>query len=208
MERPVVLEAGQRIGLRLVLERRADVRVVDRERRGVGEADDELELLLGELLEPGAVDVERPLQRAARDERHHDQRLGIGWRIGDEPDARIQLGPVCEHRLPVLDRPAGDPHAERERLVREHLLGVDSARVHGAERLVDLVRLVERDVVVRDQVADGARDTFEQRVEALLRENLVEDVGQTPVRLDQRVVVSWRDRFLGRPGTREMCRAA
>ena len=123
--------------------RRADVRVVDRERRGVGEADDELELLLGELLEPGAVDVERPLQPTARDERHHDQRLGIGRRVGDEPDARIELGPVREHRLAVLDRPAGDPHAERERLVREHLLGVDSARVHGAERLVDLVGLVE-----------------------------------------------------------------
>ena len=51
VERAVVPEPGQRVGLRLALERGADVRVVDRERRGVAEADDEPELVLGELLE-------------------------------------------------------------------------------------------------------------------------------------------------------------
>ena len=78
VERAVVPEAGQRVGLRLVLERRADVRVVDRERRRVGEPDDEPELVLRELLVAGAIDVERPLEAAARDERHGDQRLGVG----------------------------------------------------------------------------------------------------------------------------------
>ena len=48
MEGAVVVEASERIGLRLVLEARADVRVVERERRGVAESRRELELLLGE----------------------------------------------------------------------------------------------------------------------------------------------------------------
>ena len=41
VERAVVPEPGERVGLRLVLERGSDLRVVDRERRGIGEADDE-----------------------------------------------------------------------------------------------------------------------------------------------------------------------
>ena len=73
VERAVVPEARQRVGLRLALERRADVGVVDRERGRVGEADDEPELVLGELLVAGAVDVERALQVPARDERDDDQ---------------------------------------------------------------------------------------------------------------------------------------
>ena len=68
VERPVVVEAGQRVRLGLVLEPRADVGVVDRERGGVAEALGEQELLVreGGML-PDAIDVERPLQPAARD---------------------------------------------------------------------------------------------------------------------------------------------
>ena len=52
VERAVVVEAGERVGLGLVLEARADVRVVDRERGGVAEALREQELLLGEARRP------------------------------------------------------------------------------------------------------------------------------------------------------------
>ena len=64
VEGAVVPEARERVGLRLELETRPDVGVVERERRGIAEPDGEPELLLGELLQPDAVDVERPLDAA------------------------------------------------------------------------------------------------------------------------------------------------
>ena len=187
MEGAVVPEACQRVGLRLALERRADVRVVDRERRGVAEPHREEELVLGELLEAGAVDVERALEPAARNERDDDQRLGIGRRVRDEADPRVELRAVREHGLAVLDRPAGDPDAVGERLVGEHLLRVLAGCEHRTQLALRLVGLVERDVVERDQLADGVGDPLEQVVERLLREHLVEDVGELAVRLDERV---------------------
>ncbi len=89
MERAVIPEPGERIRLCLQLEGGMDVRVVDRERRRVGESHDERELVVEELLEPDSVDVERPLECAARDQRNDDERLGIRRRIGDEPDPRV-----------------------------------------------------------------------------------------------------------------------
>ena len=68
MEGAVVVEAGQGVGLGLVLEPGADVRVVDGERGGVAEALREQELLVGERgVLADAIDVERPLQLPARD---------------------------------------------------------------------------------------------------------------------------------------------
>jgi metal-dependent HD superfamily phosphatase/phosphodiesterase len=52
--------------------------------------------------------------------------------------------------------------------------------------LLRLVRLVDRQCVERNQVADGIGDADEERIEALLGEDLVKDVGEAPVRLDQR----------------------
>ena len=46
VEVAVVVETGQRVGLREVLEARADLRVVERERRGVAERPREIELVL------------------------------------------------------------------------------------------------------------------------------------------------------------------
>ena len=70
VEGAVVVEAGQRVGRGLVLEAGADVGVVDRERGGVAEAGREQELLVRELLVlADAVDVERPLEMPARDQR-------------------------------------------------------------------------------------------------------------------------------------------
>ena len=62
VERAVVVEAGECVRLGLVLEARADVGVVDRERGGVPEALREEELLVGERgVLADAVDVERAL---------------------------------------------------------------------------------------------------------------------------------------------------
>ena len=106
VEGPVVPEPGQRIGLGLELEARPRVRVVERERRSVAEPDGEHELLLGELPQPCAVDVERSLDPATGDQRHRDQRLGIGRRALDERDARVEVGAVREHRLAGGRRPS------------------------------------------------------------------------------------------------------
>src|SRR2546425_747889 len=79
LEVAVVVEAGERIGLRLVLEAGADLRVVERERGGVGEASRELELVVAEggvLTE--AVHVQRRLDEAAGDQRPVDDRV---WRV-------------------------------------------------------------------------------------------------------------------------------
>src|SRR6478752_916116 len=50
---------------------------------------------------------------------------------------------------------------------------------------IRLVGFVDRQRVVRDQVADVVGDPDEQRVEALLGEHFVENVGEPPVRLDE-----------------------
>ena len=55
-----------------------------------------------------------------------------------------------------------------------------------------LVRLVDRERVVRDELADRVGDADEKRVERLLREHLVEDVGEPPVRLDESRVARTR----------------
>ena len=186
VEAAVVEEAGQRVGLRLVLEPRADLRVVERERGGVGEALRELELVVGEeavLADP--VDVEHALDPRARDQRDRDQRLGVDRRARDEAHARVEVRLVDVRGLAVPRRPAGDALVEAD-LRRHDLVGLLVAREAPAVRTpLRLVGLVDRERVVRDQVAERVGDPHEQRVEALLGEHLVEDVGEPPVRLDE-----------------------
>src|SRR5207302_4814169 len=115
VERPMVEEAGERIRLRLMLEPRADLRVVQRKRGSITESLCELELVLVEerlLAEP--VDVECALDRVARDQRNRDQRLRLVSRCArHRRRARIEVGLVYEDRLAMLDAPAGEPHPER-----------------------------------------------------------------------------------------------
>ena len=50
-----------------------------------------------------------------------------------------------------------------------------------------LVGLVDVERLVGDEVGERVRDAVEQGVEALLREDVVEDLGEAPVRLDERL---------------------
>ena len=52
-------------------------------------------------------------------------------------------------------------------------------------------------IVVRDEVAEGVGHSLEQRVEALLGEDEMEDLRQAPVRLDQRLGRSMTGAGLG-----------
>ena len=162
VEVAVVVEAGERVGLGFALEPRTDVRIVEGERGRVTEALRQLELLLGEesvLADP--VDVQRPLQSAARDQRHDDQRFRLERRPGHELDPRVEVRLVREHRLTVLDRPAGDADAEGEDVVVDLLrpLAPHERRHELAFRhvcLVDVQRLV------RDDLVERVRDPDEQ----------------------------------------------
>ncbi len=125
-----------------------------------------------------------PLILAARDERNADQRLGIHRRARHHANARVEVRLVREHGLSMPRRPAGDALREADRRAHD-LVGVHVADEHGLEDSLRLVRFVDRQRVVRDQVADVVGDADEERVEALLGEHLVEDVGEPPVRLDE-----------------------
>ena len=183
MEGAVVVEAGQGVRLGLVLEPCADVRVVDGQGRRVAEALREKELLVRERrVLADAIDVERALELAAGDEGDSDQRLGLDRRAGNEAHARVEVRLVREHGLAVVDGPAGDALAERERLAHD-LVGPLAPGEHGAQLAIRLVGLVDVDVLVGDQLGEGVRDPLEQGVEALLGEHVVEDLGQAPVRL-------------------------
>ena len=187
VEVPVVVEAGERVGLRLALEPRTDVGVVERERGRVAEPLGELELLVAEgrvVADP--VDVERPLQRAARDERDHDQRLRLERGSGNEAHARVEVSLVREHGLAMLDGPAGDSLAVREALA-EDLVRVLAAHERRHELALRLVRLVDVQRLVRDDLVERVSDPHEQRVEALLGEQVVEDVREPAVGVDRRV---------------------
>ena len=181
VEVAVVVETGERVGLRLALEPGANVGVVECERGGVSQPLRQLELDVAEgrvLADP--VDVECSLEHASCDQRHDDQCLGIDRRARDEGDPGIEVRLVREHRLAVLDRPAGDADPEREGVV-EDLVGIVAADESRHEVPLRLVRLVDVQRLVGDDLVERVRDPDEQRVEALLGEQVVEDVGEAPV---------------------------
>ena len=82
----------------------------------------------------------------------------------------------------MVDGPAGDSLTERERLAHD-LVGPVTAREDGAELSLRLVGFVDVHVLVRDEHCERVGDALEQCVEALLREDVVEDLGQPAVRL-------------------------
>ena len=183
VEGTVVVEAGQSVRLGLMLEPGTDVRVVDCQCGGVAEALREEELLVRERgVLADAIDVQRALELPAGDKRDCDQRLGLDRRAGNEAHTRVEVRLVREDGLAMVDRPAGDSLSERERLAHD-LVGPVAPCEYGTELSIRLVRLVDVDVLVGDQLRERVRDALEQSVEALLGEHVVEDLGQAPIRL-------------------------
>ena len=101
---------------------------------------------------------------------------------------------IGERGLAMLDAPAGQADPERT-LVREDLVRPFVARPDRNQDPAGHVGLVDRQGVVRDQIRERIGDPVEQGVEALLAEDVVEDVRQPTVGLDQRTVAGRR--FLG-----------
>jgi hypothetical protein len=66
---------------------------------------------------------------------------------------------------------------------------------HGNQEPAGLVDLEDRQRVVRGQLGKRVRDPFEDGVQALLGEDVVEDVGEPPVRLDAPVDVGRRQQL-------------
>jgi hypothetical protein len=112
-------------------------------------------------------------------------RLVVG-RAWDGLDARVEVRLIDARGLAVLDAPTGETDAERA-LVREDLVGPFVPRPDGDQHAPRHVRLVDRQRDVRHEIRERVRDAVEQRVEALLSEHVVEDVGEPPIRLDERV---------------------
>ena len=188
VEVAVVVEARQGVGLRLELEAGANLRVVERERGRVAEALGQLELLFGEdRVVAEAVDVERPLDRAARDERDGDERLGLVRRsAGNDLHARVEMRVVDELGLAVLDDPPRDAFAV-DGLVAHDLVRPLVSGHEGDEDAPGLVGLVDRERVEGDEIAQRVCDPLEDCVQLLLGENVVEDLRQTAVGIDERV---------------------
>ena len=154
----------------------------------------------GELLEAGdwsgpggagrvlaqPVDVQSTLDRLARDQRNRDHRLRLVVRCaGDCLGSRIEMRLVHPHRLAVLDAPAGEPDTERT-LVSEDLVRPFVARPDGGEHAPRLVGRVDRQRVVGNEICERIRNAVEQRIEALLGQDVMEDVREPAVRLDER----------------------
>ncbi len=187
----MVVQSGQRVRLREVLEPGADLGVVERERRGVAERPREVELVLRELgVLADPVDVERALESAAGDQRDRDHRLRLDRRAGDVDRARIEVSAVRPDGPAVLDRPAGDPLAEARAAPHDLVLIRLRARLERHEHAPVLVGLVDVQRLVRHQVAEGDGDALEERVEALLGEHLVKHLGEAAIRLDERLGAS------------------
>ena len=123
-----------------------------------------------------------PFSRPRAIERHRDERLRLDRRARHETHARVEVRLVREHGFAVVDGPAGDPFSEREGLAH-HLVRPLAAGEDRAELALRLVRLVDVDVLVRDELRERVGDALEKGVEALLREDVVEDLGKAPVRL-------------------------
>ena len=185
VEAAVVEEAGQRVGARLMLEPRADLCVVEREGGGIGEPPGKLELgFVEDAFFADAIDVEDALDPGARDQGDRDQGLRVDRRARHESHAGIEVGLVDERRLARARDPSGDPLVEADRRLHD-LVGVLVARQHRREHGLRVVGLVDREGVVRDQIVERVGDAHEQRIEALLGEHLVEDVGEPPVGIDE-----------------------
>ena len=186
VEDAVVEEARERVGAGLMLEALSDLGVVERERGRVAEALRDLELRLAERDAVAlAVDVQRALDLAARDERDADEGFGLHRRSGHGANARVEVRLVAQHSLAMARCPPGDALREADRRAHD-LVGVHVPHEHRLEHALRLVGLVDRQRVERrNQVADGVGDAHQEGVEALLGEDLVEDVREPPVRLDE-----------------------
>ena len=99
----------------------------------------------------------------------------------------IEVRAVRPDGAAVLDGPAGDALAEVRTAPHDLVLVPLRPREHRDQLAVLLVRLVDVQRLVGHQVGERAGDAVEQRVEALLREDVVEDLGQAAVGLDERL---------------------
>src|SRR5262249_29738753 len=104
---------------------------------------------------------------------------------GGVPGTKTTRGSRCAWFVSTDSRcSAGAPLAQ-PRLRLEDLLLPVAAPEHRHEHLLRLVGLVDAKLVVRDEVAQRVRDPAQQRLDVLLREDVVEDLGQPPIGGDE-----------------------
>ena len=171
MARAVVEQPGQPVALDLLAQRLPLARRVIGERGHRREALHELDLRVGERrVHAVAVDVQRPEHTVARQQRHAHERLGLVGRARDDVRQRLVADVRHVARLAMLDRPAGDPRPERDRVL-EHLVDPVADREHRSQQPSRLVDLIDRQVVEVQQRAQMVGDPPERSLERVGREN-------------------------------------
>jgi len=83
----------------------------------------------------------------------------------------------------MLDGPTRDAVPERRRRVHD-LCRPLAAREDGDQTLPRIVGLVDDELLVGDELAQRVGDPLEEGIETLLREDLVEHVGERAIGLD------------------------
>ena len=176
----MVQQPRERVALHLIAQRLALTGRVVRERGHRGEALDQLDLLAGERVTVGhvAIDVQRPHDALARQQRHAHERLGVVRRAADDAAQRLHERVRHVARGAVGDHPSGHARPERDR-VGQDLVDPVADREHRREQPRGIVDLVDRQIVVAQQRAQMVRDPAERAVERVRRQ----DAGS---RVDQR----------------------
>ena len=182
LERAVVEEAGQVVGLGADLDRPMDLRVLERDRDLRGEELDELELLLA---------VARARGRAARGSGRRSRRRGraAGRRSGCRrrgPVAELvdpRVAALVERRAPARcgrrPRSRGPPRrAATAPCTRSAWMPL---AVSGRRRPVVAVEDLDREVVVADEVRQALGDLVEDRARLEGRQDRLGDLEQRPL---------------------------
>ncbi len=185
LERGVVQEPGQPVGLRADLDRAVDLGVLEGDRHLRGEQLDEIEFLGRErVADPEALhrqdaDRARPTAQGNDDKTAiHRRVVGIG--ATEVVDPRVVALVVDVDGFVVVDDPRGHPGLAR--FPRLHVaIGVDTASRDRVEETGDRVEDFDRDVVAGDESAEPIGDALEDRTSVERGEDRLGDLEQCPL---------------------------
>ncbi len=167
----MVQQTREPVAARLLAQRVALSRGLERERRHRREALDLGDLGRGELLvDADPVDVQRGHHAVTHDERDRHERLRLHLGPLDDRDDRVLVGALDVARAAVRHHPAGHALIDAAR-VGHHLLGVRAKCEDRHEHLRGAIDLVDGQLVVVEQLAQVVRDAAERVGERVRGEN-------------------------------------
>jgi hypothetical protein len=158
----VIQQPREPVRARLLAQRVALARGVERERRHRREALDLRHLGVAEaLVEADPVDVQHGDDAVLDQQRDRHERLRLHLRALDDRHDRVLVGACDVARAAVGDDPAGHSLGHGER-VGHHLVRVGAEREHRHEHLGGAIDLVDRQLVVVEQLRQVMGDPPER----------------------------------------------